>query len=174
QRHRVLAPDVGEDRELYAEQAAVAQCAVRVGVHETLVGQHGAGVDVDTDEAGAHGAGDGERGTGVVLEDVDTQRGLRDRAADLGGQHGEAGDGGGLHAGGRERRVTGVLEGQGGHAVVHEGARVTDGSGDEALHGAVPERAAGQWAGVNHSDEAHASDDCSTRQSVDSATTARL
>ena len=156
QRNGVLAAHVGEDGDVDAEHAPVAQRVVRIGVHEALIGQHGAGMDVDADEAGADRARHRQRGARVVLQHVDAKRGRGQGAADRTRHHGEAGHGGRLHAAGRKRRVAVVLDEHGVHAVLDQRAGVVDGGADDPLHGAFPARTAWQRRDVDHPDEAHA------------------
>ena len=153
QRHRVLAADVGEDRHVGAEQAPVAERAVRVGLHDALVGEHRAGVDVDADEFGADRGGDGQRRARVVLQHVHAERGSRQRSADLGGDHADGRHGGRLDAPGRERRVAEVLDEHRVHAALDEGVGVGECGGHDARHRPVPSRAAGQRREVDHADD---------------------
>src|SRR5207247_937916 len=108
-----------------------------------------AGGAAGDDEAVGEAAGDG--GARLLLGVHGDQRdGVR---ALHGG--GEGGDGAGGHAAGGERRVAVVFHDESVHAVVHERARVADGGGDRAIHGAVPAGTAGQRREVHHADETH-------------------
>src|SRR5213592_2473468 len=109
ERHRVLAADVGEDQDLHAEQPPVAQRVVGVGLDDPLVGDDGAGVDVDPDELAADSGGDGRGGACVVFEHIDAEQGLVEGVADLRRDRRHAGHRRRRHAPGRKGRVTVVL-----------------------------------------------------------------
>ena len=155
QRRGVLAADVGVDLHRGAQEPAVTQSVVGVGLHEALIGDDGAGVDVDPDEAGADRARNGQRGARVALEHVDAERRGGAGPPDLVGDHGEGGDRGGLDPPRRERGVAPVLDEHRVHAAIHQRARVGERGGDDALHGAGPARAARQRRDVDHADQAH-------------------
>jgi hypothetical protein len=122
-------------------------------VHDALVGEHGAGVDVDADERAAGGDGDGQRRARVVLQDVDAEGHAGQRAPHLGGDDGHGRHRGRGHALGRERRVAVVLDEQRVDAALDEGARVGEGPRDDGVHRAVPAGASGQRRQMDHADE---------------------
>ena len=153
QRHRVLAADVGEDRDVHAEQAAVAQRVVGVGMDHPLVGEHRAGVDVDADERRTDRGGDGQRRARVVLQHVDPEGRGRVGAPDLGGHDAHGGDGRRLDAAGGEGRVAEVLDEQRVDPALDQRAGVRERGGDHAGHRAVPAGAAGQGREVHHADQ---------------------
>ena len=66
--------DVGQDLRAGTHTFAVAERFVGVAFDETLVGEHGAGVDVYADEISGAGGAQGECGAGVVAEDVEAER----------------------------------------------------------------------------------------------------
>ena len=73
----MLAADVGEDCDVDAEQAPIAERAIRVGLDDALVGEHRARMDVDANELGADRRGHRERRARVVLEHVHAQEDSR-------------------------------------------------------------------------------------------------
>ena len=153
QRHRVLAADVGEDRDVDAEQAPVAERAVRVGLDDALVGQHRARVDVDADELGADRGGHGQRRARVVLQDVHAQVRSRQRLPHLGGYDAHRRHRGGLDAAGGERRIAEILDEDGVDAALDQRARVRERGFHDAGHRPVPARTAGQGQEVDHADD---------------------
>src|SRR5712691_6356123 len=166
-RRRMLALDVGEDLDVGAEEPAVTQRVIGLGLHDALVGHDGAGVDVDADELGAGRGGNGQRGARVVLQHVDADGHAGQGAADGGHEDGHGRDGAGLDVARRERRVPVVLDEQGVHAALDEDGGVGHRGHGRALHRAVPAGAAGQRRQVNHADErasqAHAGSEIVTR-----------
>ena len=92
-------------------------------VEHTLVGQAAADEDVDADELGSRGGGDGHGADPVVAEQVDAERAGKEFAG-LAGEGGEAGDGGRSGGGGGEGGVPEVLHDDGVGTAFFQGEEV--------------------------------------------------
>jgi hypothetical protein len=153
ERDGVLAAHVGDDRHVDAEESAVAQRAVGVGLDDALIGEHCARVHVDADELGADSRGDAQGRPRVVLQHVEAQARARKLAPNLGGHDAHGRHGGGLDAAGREGRVAEILDQERVDAAVDERPGVGQRRGDHVAHRAGPPRTAGQGDQVHHADD---------------------
>jgi len=143
QRRRVFYIDVGEQAHVRVDALAEPHRLVCAPFEHALVGDARADVDVDADEVGASGRGDGDRRRPVVAEHVHPDRavgGLADRP----GQRREFRDDVVRYALGVERRVAEVLDDHRVDAAVGQSLGVAAGRLVERVSsrlGVVPRRA---------------------------------
>ena len=135
------------------EQAALTQGGVGVALHETLIGDHGARVDVGADEDGASGAGHPERRARVVAKHVDAERHGGPGGADGARHHAEGRHRPGLSAAGREGDIAEVLYEERVEASLDEGLGIGEGAIEHVRHRALPARASGERRQVHHADQ---------------------
>ncbi len=72
QRHRMFDVDVGKDKGAGTNPLAITQGLISIAFDETLIGEHGTGVDIDANETALAGGAQSQGGRGIIAQNVET------------------------------------------------------------------------------------------------------
>jgi hypothetical protein len=148
----VFDKDVCKDLGLRTELLPISKSVMGVPFDDTLIGEHCAGVDVDTNKASIAGGTKGKRGTSIVAEDVEAN-GKFSRGANRAAGDSHRRDGFGSDVSFGKGNVAEIFNEEGVSTAAFVGASIRDSSRDYFLQAALPSRRTGEWTEVDDADE---------------------